>query len=155
MDSPEFAYEMTRDPDREADLHTEAWRGLQSAKLAPLAALLRSKCDLEPTLRSAIADAIEGRSAACRIEARRLAKGKPIDDPWASGWRDLRIEAFVRTNSKEFGSKESAVADAKEKFGLGRSAIFDACRRAAALRQELPESLSTILDSNFKEFDQD
>lgn len=154
MDELDPNYEVSRAPDREAELHRKAWKGLLSADLAPLAVLLRSEFVIETTLRSAIADAIEGKSAACRIEGKRTAKGKPIEDPWVSGWRDLRIDAFVRTNFEEFSSKESAVVAAMEKFGLSRSAIFDACKRAAAHREKLPEKLCAVLDSNFDHFEQ-
>ena len=154
MDDLDPNYEVSRDPDLEAELHSKAWRGLQSANLGPLAALLRSEFEIEATLRFAIADAIDGKSAACRIEGKHLTQGKPIDDPWASGWRDLRIEAFARAYSEKYDSKEAAVAAAKEKFDLGRSAIFAACKRAVALREALPERLWTVLDSSFAEFEQ-
>lgn len=141
MDDLEPEYEMSKDPYLEAELHIEAWRGLKSADLAPLAALMRSEFEIEATLRIAIADAIEGESAACRIEGKHLTQGKPIDDPSASDSRDLRIQAFVRAYSKKYGSKEAAVAAAKEKFGIGRSAIFAACKRAEAHPLSLPERL--------------
>lgn len=154
MDDTDPDYEVSPDPDREAELHGKSWRGLRSADLAPLATLLRSEFEIEATLRSAVADAIEGKSAACRIEGKRMAKGKPIEDSWVTDWRDLRLDAFVREKSREFRSKEAAIADAKQKFGLGRSAIFESCNRATALREEIPERLRAVLDSNFKRFDQ-
>ena len=140
---------------REGDLNSESWRGLRSANLAPLAALLRSEFEIEGKLRSAIADAIEKKSEACRIEAVRSRRGTPVEVEAATRWRDLRIDAFVRTQAKLGGAKDAAVYEAEQKFRLSRTAIFDACKRAAAVRGSFPEHLRTALDAAFKQFDQE
>lgn len=152
MDDPETVYDMSLDPDREAELHIRVWMGLRSADLTPLATLLRSEFEIEATLRSAIADALEGEGAACRIEAKRKQRGKPVEDESAAMRRDLQIEAFVRHRSLGPRQKKAAIADACAHFNVGRGGIFEARKRTNALRASLPERLKTVLDADLAKF---
>lgn len=155
MDDLDTSYEVSRDPDREAELHSKAWEGLRSANLTPLAELLRSEFEIETTLRATIADAIEGESKVCQIAAKYTRRGKPAKDEGASNWRDLQIEFYVRQRSRSRGQTESAHLFAMDHFGIAMSSIAEAVRRARLLREAMPKDVSATLDRAFEEFGQD
>lgn len=138
-------YVVSADPAREAELHIAAWDGLKASDLAPIACLLRSEFEIETTLRGAIADAIEGKSSACQIAAKRKRRGNPGDEE-ARRRRDGRIAAFVRERITKRGEYKRAVHAAEEHFMLGHSTIFEALRRDKAYRKTLSPKLRTFWD---------
>ena len=87
------------DPHLEAKLHIDAWKGLEQADLMPLVRLLRSGFVLNEHLGLDIADAIEGKSADCRITARKPRAGRPAADVEATYLRNGKIAAFVAERS--------------------------------------------------------
>lgn len=138
-------YVMSPDPEREAWLHIAAWDGLKTADLDPLAALLRSEFEIEATLREAIADAIEGKSPSCQMEAKRTRRGNPGDED-ATRKRHGRIAAFVRERANGKGEFEAAIAEAMNHFKLGRTTVTSALQKDDAYRETLAPKLRTFWD---------
>lgn len=148
MDEPDQSG-VSDDPELEAQLHIDAWRGLERADLAPLVRLLRSEFVLNEYIALDIADAIEGKNPDCRITAKKVRAGRPSADREVASLRDGKIALFVAERT-ERSAYEGAVREAMDQFGLSRTGVTDAVRAARNYRQGMPEKLHSFWDGKCK-----
>lgn len=140
---------VSSDPEREAQLHIEALRGLENADLKPLAELLRSGFELNEFLAIDIANAIEGKHSKCRISAKKSRRGRPSANASKYSSKDLEIAVFVHQR-KQASGYESAILEAEDAFGVKRTSITDAIRRAKNKRDSLPKEPLPVWDRKFQ-----
>lgn len=125
--------------------------GLWSGDLQPLAEYLRSGFEIHGMVRREIAKAIDGGPE--QLFHLKLAKeGKPgPGNPIATMrgiFRDLQIYAYVAEKSAAEPQMESVIAAAQSDFGLKRSSVMAAIKRA---KEKWGESLPSMV-RDFQQF---
>lgn len=125
--------------------------GLWSGDLQPLAAYLRSSFDIHGMVRREIVKAIDGGPGQFfHLELRKERKPGP-GNPMATmrkTFRDLEIYAYVAEKSEAEPQMESVYAAAQSDFGLKRSSVMAAIKRA---KEKWGESLPSMV-RDFQQF---
>lgn len=124
-------------PQRLRDMAGEAEDGLDDGDLMPLAALLQQGLPLPTWLSLRLAEAIDpGGGGRFRIEAIGRKKGEVGERAAAKRYaRNSNIGAYVayyiHKHGQDQGVYDSAIADARDKFGLGKKSSAPAQHYAA------------------------
>ena len=121
----------------------EAYWAAYHGDLGPLADFLeRETGRMTPLLQRELANLIRGKHRSHKIAVSRKEQGAPRS---RDRRLDARIAAFVKASKEP--QKKNAVADAMEKFGLSRAAIYEAINQHEASMDQLQRFMKAHRES--------